>query len=180
MYEVGNRHSYPVADLFSRLYLSSTPQGLGSYHTVEQRTQLHGRLTPAPSLWPGRELRKYHYPLHLLSPPPGAARFPSYKRYRSPPLGGSWRAYDLSSTFRSAQVTCVINEYSIFKDHERFVFFCFSCPSPIYSFGAILEVFLTFFSKNFLIFFSASSIELLTERCPIPSSCAISSWVFPL
>ncbi len=39
-----------------------------------QLTCSHGNPTPAPSLWPGRELRKYHYPLHLSSPPPGAAR----------------------------------------------------------------------------------------------------------
>ena len=153
MYEVGNRHSYPVADLFSRLYLSSTPQGLGSYHTVEQRTQLHGLLTPAPSLWPGRELRKYHYPLHLLSPPPGAARFPSYKRYRSPSLCGSWRAYDLGLTFRSAQVTCVINEYSIFKDHERFVFSVFLAPHLYTVWRSFFNPFLTFEQKLFYSFF---------------------------
>ena len=39
-----------------------------------QLTCSHGNPTPAPSLWPGRELRKYHYPLHLSSPPPGATR----------------------------------------------------------------------------------------------------------
>ena len=174
MYEVGNRHSYPVADLFSRLYLSSTPQGLGSYHTVEQRTQLHGRLTPAPSLWPGRELRKYHYSLYLFSPPPGATRFPSYRRYRSSLFSGSWRAYDLSSTFRSAQVTCVINEHSIFKDHERFVFFCFSCPSPIYSFEPFWGGVFAFFPKNFFILLFEDDMHSLIEVQSTPSMVAIS------
>ncbi len=112
----------------SRLNLSSTPQGMGSYHTVERRTQLHGHLTPAPSLWPGRELRKYHYPLCLFLPPPGAARLLSYKRYRSPHLSGSWRAYDLGSVFQPTQVTCVINEYSVFKVHERFCLCPFFLP----------------------------------------------------
>ena len=36
--------------------------------------QPHGSLTLAPSLWPDRELRKYHYPLYPSSPPPVAIR----------------------------------------------------------------------------------------------------------
>ena len=164
----------PLPISFSHLYLSSTPQGLGSYHTVEQLTQLHGSHTPAPSLWPGRELRKYHYPLHLLLPPPGAARFPSYKCYRSPHFSGSWRTYDLGSVLRPAQVTCVINEYSIFKDHERFDFFCFSCPSPIYSFGAIWGGVFTFFLKNLFIFLFEADMHSLIDVQSTPSIAAIS------
>ena len=44
---------------------------------------LHRNRTSPPSLWPGRELRKYHCPQHLSSPPPGAARLLSCKLYRS-------------------------------------------------------------------------------------------------
>ncbi len=88
----------------SRLNLSSTPQGMGSYHTVERRTQLHGHLTPAPSLWPGRELRKYHYPLHLSSPPPGAARILRIS-FIARLVSRVVAHLRLGSTFRSMQVT---------------------------------------------------------------------------
>ena len=34
----------------------------------------HRNFTSPPSLWPSRELRKYHYRLYLSLPPSGAAR----------------------------------------------------------------------------------------------------------
>ena len=36
------------------------PRDPGNYHTVGQLTRLHRNFTSPPSLWPGRELRKYH------------------------------------------------------------------------------------------------------------------------
>ncbi len=55
-------------------YLPRTPCGIS--HCCEKgkisgdcfAVQSHGTLTPAPSLWPGRELRKYHYPLRVSLP----------------------------------------------------------------------------------------------------------------
>ena len=55
-------------------YLPRTPCGIS--HCREKgktsgdcyAVQSHGTLTPAPSLWPGRELRKYHYPLRVSLP----------------------------------------------------------------------------------------------------------------
>ncbi len=45
----------------------------------------HRTFTSPPSLWwPGRELRKYHYPRCLSSPPPFAFRILSHGLYRSP------------------------------------------------------------------------------------------------
>ena len=52
-------------------------------HTSARGERVHGSLIPPPSLWPGRELHKYHCPQHLSSPPPGAARLLSCKLYRS-------------------------------------------------------------------------------------------------
>lgn len=49
--------------------------------------RVHRNLTSPPSLWPSRELRKYHYSLCLSSPPPEAIRFSLYKFYRSLPKG---------------------------------------------------------------------------------------------
>lgn len=55
-------------------YLLSTP-GCNGNNTGGCCKQLHGSLTLAPSLWPDRELRKYHYRLHPLSPPLPADKF---------------------------------------------------------------------------------------------------------
>ena len=44
---------------------------------------LHRNLTSPPSLWPGRELRKYHYSRFPSSPPPVAVRVLSHGLYRS-------------------------------------------------------------------------------------------------
>ena len=46
--------------------------------------QVHRSLTSPPSSWPGRELRKYHYPRWLSSPGPSAERSSPYKFCRSP------------------------------------------------------------------------------------------------
>ena len=44
---------------------------------------LHRNRTSPPSLWPGRELRKYHYSRFLSSPPPVAIRILSHGLNRS-------------------------------------------------------------------------------------------------
>ena len=54
-----------------------------------------GRCPSPPSSWPGRELRKYHCPRCLSSPPPAAFRIPSHGRF---PLvfQESWRACNVA------------------------------------------------------------------------------------
>ena len=49
--------------------------------------QIHRPLTSPPSLWPGRELRKYHYLLCLSSPQPVAIRLSPHGFDRSPSRG---------------------------------------------------------------------------------------------
>ena len=65
--------------------LSICPRHPESRESIRRRcaAPLHRNLTSPPSLWPGRELRKYHCPQHLSSPSPGAARLLSCKFYRS-------------------------------------------------------------------------------------------------
>ena len=65
--------------------LSICPRRPESRESIRRRcaAPLHRNRTSPPSLWPGRELRKYHCPQHLSSPPPGAARLLSCKLYRS-------------------------------------------------------------------------------------------------
>lgn len=69
-----------------------------------QLTCSHGNPTPAPSLWPGRELRKYHYPLHLSSPPPGATRILRIS-FIARLISRVVAHLRLGSTFRSMQIT---------------------------------------------------------------------------
>ena len=83
--------------------------------------RVHRNLTSPPSLWPSRELRKYHYSLCLSSPPPEAIRFLLYRLNRSLPKGRSWRTYNHGSRFPSTQVMYLKNVYSIFKVQGGFV-----------------------------------------------------------
>ena len=55
------RHLYLCFDRCT-LFGLATPRALGSIQTASLLLQLHSNLTSPPSLWPVRELRKYHYP----------------------------------------------------------------------------------------------------------------------
>ena len=74
-----------VIVVFRVCTLSICPRRPESRESIRRRcaAPLHRNRTSPPSLWPGRELRKYHCPQHLSSPPPGAARLLSCKLYRS-------------------------------------------------------------------------------------------------
>ena len=68
------------------------------------------------SLLPGTppaalSLRKYHYPLCLLSPPPIASRIHSYKFYRSLPCGRSWRTYEIGFAHSKTDTSNVLDEW---------------------------------------------------------------------
>ena len=75
-----------VIVVFRVCTLSICPRRPESRESIRRRcaAPLHRNRTSPPSLWPGRELQKYHCPQHLSSPPPGAARLLSCKLYRSP------------------------------------------------------------------------------------------------
>ena len=67
------------------------PGTVGIIRLVSLRSCSHRRLTSPPSLWPGRELRKYHG--RCLSSSPNREQLGISSRiYRSPPDGGSWRS----------------------------------------------------------------------------------------
>ena len=53
------------------LILPRHPGSMG-FHQMAVCELLHRNRTSPPSLWPGRELRKYHCPCRISSPPPGA------------------------------------------------------------------------------------------------------------
>lgn len=82
------------------LFVLDTPgvKALPLWEIIRRLTanQPHGNLTLAPSLWPDRELRKYHYLLHQSSPPPGAARIIRIGWLARLQAGGSQRAYGLA------------------------------------------------------------------------------------
>lgn len=63
----------------------------GIIRLVSLRSCSHRRLTSPPSLWPGRELRKYHYRCPLSSP--GQEQLGIFSRMdRSSRNRGSWRS----------------------------------------------------------------------------------------
>ena len=67
--------------------LTGTPEAINasmeSRQTAAPLMQLHRNLTSPPSLWPGRELRKYHCPSALVVAYPGTARSLLQWLYRS-------------------------------------------------------------------------------------------------
>lgn len=56
------------------LYFFLSPQRCRISHRRQYASLLHWNLTIPPSLWPDRELRKYHCPCLALTPPPVAIR----------------------------------------------------------------------------------------------------------
>ncbi len=67
------------------------PGTVGIIRLVSLRSCSHRRLTSPPSLWPGRELRKYHYRCLLSSPDQEQLGIFS-RMNRSPRNRGSWRS----------------------------------------------------------------------------------------
>ena len=53
---------FTLCALVDACYLPRSPHASGSVQTAALLQQLHRNLTFPPSLWPDRELRKYHYP----------------------------------------------------------------------------------------------------------------------
>ena len=114
------------------LYLSSTPREPGENIRRRCAAPLHRTLTSPPSLWPGRELRKYHYPLCVSLPYPlqpdisdwfGIAHRLAFRNH--PDWAGvSWRTImQLENLSRTG--TYLMNVYEIFKvqqaEHESFL-----------------------------------------------------------
>ena len=71
------------------LYFFLSPQRCRISHRRQCASLLHWNLTIPPSLWPDRELRKYHCPCPALTPPPVAIRHLLLRnRYRPDGLHG--------------------------------------------------------------------------------------------
>ena len=71
------------------LYFFLSPQRYRISHRRQCASLLHWNLTIPPSLWPDRELRKYHCPCLALTPPPVAIRHLLLRnRYRPDGLHG--------------------------------------------------------------------------------------------
>ena len=71
------------------LYFFLSPQRCRISHRRQCASLLHWNLTIPPSLWPDRELRKYHCPCLALAPPPVAIRHLLLRnRYRPDGLHG--------------------------------------------------------------------------------------------
>ena len=68
-----------------------------------------GRFPSPPSSWPGRELRKYHCPRCLSSPPPAAIRIPLHGRFSLVIV-----SHGAPAAWLSASVTYLTTGYSVF------------------------------------------------------------------
>ena len=109
-----------LSSLVRRVIRPRPPHTPGTHQTPACR-QIHRTLTSPPSLWPGRELRKYHYLLRLSWPPPAAIRLPLLRYPRSPFRGPGVPAASAQG-LPIAQGTYLVAVYSIFKVQQEIVF----------------------------------------------------------
>lgn len=90
-------------------------------HTSARGERVHGSLIPPPSLWPGRELRKYH----CSCPPssPNQVQLGIFSRiYRSSRCRVSWRS--AGQAIADSDVLLIAQDflmtgYSVFKEQEK-------------------------------------------------------------
>ena len=68
------QHPAVLSENMVSLYFFLSPQRCRISHRRQCASLLHWNLTIPPSLWPDRELRKYHCPCLALTPPPVAIR----------------------------------------------------------------------------------------------------------
>lgn len=83
------QHPAALSENMVSLYFFLSPQRCRISHRRQCASLLHWNLTIPPSLWPDRELRKYHCPCLALTPPPVAIRHLLLRnRYRPDGLHG--------------------------------------------------------------------------------------------
>ena len=83
------QHPAVLSENIVSLYFFLLPQRCRISHRRQCASLLHWNLTIQPSLWPDRELRKYHCPCLALTPPPVAIRHLLLRnRYRPDGLHG--------------------------------------------------------------------------------------------
>lgn len=83
------QHPAVLSENMVSLYFFLSPQRCRISHRRQCTSLLHWNLTIPPSLWPDRELRKYHCPCLALTPPPVAIRHLLLRnRYRPDGLHG--------------------------------------------------------------------------------------------
>ena len=108
------QHPAVLSENMVSLYFFLSPQRCRISHRRQCASLLHWNLTIPPSLWPDRELRKYHCPCLALTPPPVAIRHLLLRnRYRPDGLHGvQSKAWPNGMYLK--------NEYSVFKGHPDF------------------------------------------------------------
>ena len=101
--------------------LSSTPRNRWESSGGSLRDCSHRNLTSPPSLWPGRELRKYHCSCPPSSPNPVQLGIFS-RMNRSSRCWGSWRSAGQAIADRDVLLKTqdfLMTGYSVFKVHEK-------------------------------------------------------------
>ena len=84
-----DQHPAVLSENMVSLYFFLSPQRCRISHRRQCASLLHWNLTIPPSLWPDRELRKYHCPCLALTPSPVAIRHLLLRnRYRPDGLHG--------------------------------------------------------------------------------------------
>lgn len=108
------QHPAALSENMVSLYFFLSPQRCRISHRRQCASLLHWNLTIPPSLWPDRELRKYHCPCPALTPPPVAIRHLLLRnRYRPMGFMACSRRLDQTGMYLK-------NEYSVFKGHPDF------------------------------------------------------------
>ena len=108
------QHPAVLSENMVSLYLFLSPQRYRISYRRQCASLLHWNLTIPPSLWPDRELRKYHCPCLALTPPPVAIRI-CFCETAIAPMGFMACSRRLDQTGM-----CLKNEYSVFKGHPDF------------------------------------------------------------
>ena len=109
------QHPAALSENMVSLYFFLSPQRCRISHRRQCASLLHWNLTIPPSLWPDRELRKYHCPCLALTPPPVAIRHLLLRnRYRPDGLHG------VQSKARPNRNVSVPEEWVFSKGHPDF------------------------------------------------------------
>ena len=114
------QHPAVLSENMVSLYFFLSPQRCRISHRRQCASLLHWNLTIPPSLWPDRELRKYHCPCLALAPPPVAMYLKNeYSVFKGHP---DFRPYKVSLTrilrFRVGLVGAL---WLSLQDYIRFV-----------------------------------------------------------
>ena len=109
------QHPAVLSENMVSLYFFLLPQRCRISHRRQCASLLHWNLTIPPSLWPDRELRKYHCPYLAFNAAAGCNPAFASAKPLSPPMGFMACSRRLDQTGMYLK-----NEYSVFKGHPDF------------------------------------------------------------